>query len=175
VTGRGAVRFRPKNGFNPAAGRAGFTLIEILLVIALLALIAFLFIGGTGDLFRAQEKTADDIFWQAVQAARLRAVQDDMTVDLRYDEKLRQLQWSANGTSAVLDWPGKSVEFFPLNQHDTVLLGGQLLDAGHISVVHFYPDGATDRFRVQLTDNSGRVTRLEIDQWTCAPVVSKEH
>ena len=106
---------------------------------------------------------------------RLRAVQDDMTVDLRYDEKLRQLQWSANGTSAVLDWPGKSVEFFPLNQRDTILLGGQLLDAGHIPVVHFYSDGATDRFRVQLTDSSGRVTRLEIDQWTCAPIVSKEH
>ncbi len=175
MTGSPAVRFRPKNGFNPAAGRAGFTLIELLLAIALLGLIAFLFISGTSDLFRAQEKTADDVFWQAVQAARLRAVQDDLTVDLRYDEKLRQLQWSANGTSAVLDWPGKSVEFFPLNQRDTILLGGQLLDAGHIPVVHFYADGATDRYRVQLTDSSGRVTRLEIDPWTCAPIVSKEH
>ncbi len=171
---RTAVRFRRQPGLNRNRPSPGFTLIEILLAIALLGLIAFLFIGGASDLFRAQEKSVQDVFWQSVQSARLQAVQEDRTVVLRYDEKLHQLSWGVDGSGSSLDWPGRSVEFLPEDQHNSILLGGQLVDTGQIPFVRMYADGGTDRFRVHLTENGGRISRLEIDPWTCAPIVSKE-
>ena len=159
----GRVEIRP--------GWQAFTLLEVLLAIALLGLLASLFIVGGSDLFRARERTAADVFWQAVQAARLQAVQEDRTVQLRFDEKEHQVIWGSAGTTHELDWPGKNLEFLPVEQNDTILLGGQLAGTGRLAVVRFHADGGVDRFRAQLTDSAGQVTRLELDPWTCAPVL----
>jgi len=157
--------------FESRPGRQAFTLLEVLLAIALLGLLASLFITGGSDLFRARERTAADVFWQAVQAARLQAVQEDVTVRLRYNEKDHQVVWSSVGSSHELDWPGKNLEFLPVEQSDTILLGGQLAGTGRLKVVRFHADGGVDRFRAQLTDAAGQITRLELDTWTCAPVL----
>lgn len=161
MNGRGATR----------PGWQAFTLLEVLLAIALLGLLAALFITGGNDLFRARERTVVDVFWQAVQAARLQAVQEDGTVLLRYVEKDRQLVWSSAGGTHELGWPGKNLEFLPVEQNDTVLLGGQLVGTGRLAVVRFHADGGVDRFRAQLTDAAGQVTRLDLDPWTCAPIL----
>ncbi len=155
-------------------GLSGFTLIEILLVLALLSLLVSLFIAGASNMFRSQEKTMDDIFWQAVQAARLQAVESDLDVELRYDEKKNQLRWGAGGTAGNLAWPGKSLEFLPTEKRDTILIGGQLTDTGKLSVVKFFADGSVENFRAQLTGSDGHISRLEIDPWTCAPIVRKQ-
>ena len=152
------------------ASRA-FTLLEVIVAIALLGLVAGLFISGGSELFRARERTAADIFWQAVQAARLQAVQEDATVMLRFDEKKRRVVWNSAAAAHELDWPGKNLEFLPVDRNDTILLGGQLVGTGGMAVVRFYADGGVDRFRAQLTDAAGRVTRLDLDPWTCAPVL----
>jgi len=152
-------------------GRQGFTLIEILLVLALMSLLAALLIVGASDLFRSQEKTMDDIFWQAVQSARLQAVEGDVTVELRYDEKKNQVRWGVGESLASLPWPGKSLEFLPVERKDTMLIGGQLMDTTKVKMVKFFSDGCVENFRAQLTGNDGRSTRLEIDPWTCAPIV----
>jgi prepilin-type N-terminal cleavage/methylation domain-containing protein len=148
-----------------------FTLLEVIMVIALLGLIATLFVAGGREMFRARERTLDDIFWQAVQAARLQAVREDTTVALRFDEKNHRLVWGSMGEPHALDWPGKSVEFLAAESRDSILLGGQLVDTNGLKAVRFHADGTIDRFRVQLTDASGRVSRLELDPWTAAPVV----
>jgi Tfp pilus assembly protein FimT len=155
--------------FRPAC--RAFTVLEIIMAIALLGLVAGLFITGGSELFRARERTAADIFWQAVQAARLQAVQEDATVLLRFDEKKRRVIWNSAAAAHELDWPGKNLEFLPVDRNDTILLGGQLVGTGGMPVVRFYADGGVDRFRAQLTDAAGRITRLDLDSWTCAPVL----
>ncbi len=141
-------------------------------MIALLGLVAALFVSGSSELFRSRQRTPVDIFWEAVQAARLQAVQEDAVVTLRFDEKNARLLWGGpGGAERGLNWPGGKIEFLPVSSRDTVLLGGQLVDTGAMPAVHFYADGTADRFRVQLINNAGQVSRLEIDPWTAAPVV----
>lgn len=141
-------------------------------MIALLGLVGALFISGSSELFRSRQRTATDIFWEAVQAARLQAVQEDAVVTLRFDEKSARLLWGGPaGGERGLDWPGRNLEFLPAESRDTILIGGQLAGTGALSAVHFYADGTADRFRVQMTDTAGQISGLEIDPWTAAPVV----
>jgi prepilin-type N-terminal cleavage/methylation domain-containing protein len=154
-----------------SAGRRAFSLIEVLLVLALFGLVGALFITGGSEMFRARERTMTDVFWEAVQAARLQAVQEDTTVVLRFDEKAKRILWGATDESHGLDWPGRNLEFLPTESRDTILLGGQLVDTGGLATVRFFADGTTDRFRVQLTGADGKVSRLELDPWTAAPVL----
>jgi prepilin-type N-terminal cleavage/methylation domain-containing protein len=152
-------------------GRRAFTLLEVIVAIALLGMMSMLFITGGSEMFRARERTMEDVFWDAVQAARLQAVQGDTTVTMRFEEKSRRLLWGPpSGEPHGVDWPGRNLEFLPLESRDTILLGGQLVGVGRIEAVRFHADGTTDRYRVQLTDATGRVSRLELDPWTTAPV-----
>ncbi|HEX2860732.1 MAG TPA: type II secretion system protein [Lacunisphaera sp.] len=152
-------------------GRRAFTLIEVILAIALLGLVASLFITGGSEMFRARERTMTDVFWEAVQAARLEAVQGDTTVTMRFDEKSRRILWGATGDAHGVDWPGRNLEFLPMESGGSILLGGQLAGTGKLGAVRFHPDGTTDRYRVQLTDPTGQISRLELDPWTTAPVL----
>jgi prepilin-type N-terminal cleavage/methylation domain-containing protein len=154
-----------------SAGRRAFTLLEVILAIALLGLVASLFITGGSELFRARQRTMADVFWAAVQAARLQAVQEDTTVILRFEEKSKRLLWGASGDSHGLDWPGRNLEFLPTESRDTILLGGQLVHTNRLETVRFFADGTTDRFRVQLTNADGQVSLLDLDPWTAAPVL----
>lgn len=154
-----------------SAGRRAFTLLEVILAIALLGLVASLFITGGNEMFRARERTMVDVFWEAVQAARLEAVQEDTTVVLRFDEKSKRILWGATDESHGLDWPGRNLEFLPTESRDTILLGGQLVYTGRLTTVRFHADGTTDRFRVQLTDADGKISLIELDPWTAAPVL----
>jgi prepilin-type N-terminal cleavage/methylation domain-containing protein len=154
-----------------SAGRRAFTLLEVILAIALLGLVASLFITGGSEMFRARQRTMVDVFWAAVQAARLQAVQEDTTVTLRFDEKSKRILWGATDESHGLDWPGRNLEFLPTESRDTILLGGQLVHTNRLETVRFYADGTTDRFRVQLINAEGQVSLLDLDPWTAAPVV----
>jgi prepilin-type N-terminal cleavage/methylation domain-containing protein len=157
------------------SGRCGFTLVEILLVLALLSLLCTLFIANASNLFRSQEKTMNDVFWSAVQAARLQAVEGDRTVELRYDDRKNLLRWGTGETAAEASWPGKKLDFLPVEKRDTMLLGGQLVDINGMKLVRFYADGCVESFRAQLTGKDGLISHLEIDPWTCAPVVRVAH
>ena len=66
--------------------QAGFTLLEILLAIALVALIATALIAGSASLLNAKSVSADDIFWQAVGQARKTALQGAGDVKLSFDD-----------------------------------------------------------------------------------------
>jgi len=168
-TAAGILSPTGRRPFRPAS--RAFTLLEIVVALALLGLVAGLFISAGSEMLRARERTMADIFWEAVQGARLQAVQEDTTVLMSFDEKNRRVVWRSGGSSHELAWPGKKLEFLPTERNDSVLLGGQLVGTGAMPVVRFYADGCADRFRAQLTDVAGQVTRLEMDSWTCAPVL----
>ena len=161
------------NDVKSRRDRRGFTLIEILLVLALMTLLVSLFIAGASDFFRAQEKTMKDVFWESVQAARLQAVEGDRTIEMSYDEKKHQLRWGTGETAGSVAWPGKSLEFLPVEKRDFVLIGGQMKETGKVVAVKFYADGCVENFRAQLSEADGKDSYLEIDQWTCAPIVRK--
>jgi type II secretory pathway pseudopilin PulG len=156
-----------------ARRRAAFTLVEVLLAVGILGFVAFLFVSSAADLFRTTEPRPDEVFWQAVTAARQLALESNQTVTLRYDQEKRVLLWTAGpDTGHTLAFPGPLLEFLPVTEQGTILLGGQLAETGSLKLVRFYPDGGCDAFRVQLTDAAGRRTVLSIDPWTCAPVLA---
>jgi len=163
-------------GLNPRHGlrrRAAFTLIEVLLAVAILGFVSFLFLNSAADFFRAKELRADDIFWQGVTAARQLALETNQTVTFRYDRDKHVVVWMAGPeTSHTLAFPGKTLEFLPVTQQGTVLIGGQLTETTEITRIRFYPDGGCDAFRAQLTDAADRRMVLLIDPWTCAPMVA---
>lgn len=150
---------------------AAFTLIEVLLTLALLALVASVMITGTSQFFRLREKRPDELLWQAVAAAREHALATEQTVSLRYDTDAHQLAlaWPGGSDQAALD--GATIRFLPAEDTGHKLLGG-ILTANHdIPLVHFYPDGTCDAFRVELTLPSGKTDILQVDPWTCAPIL----
>ena len=153
--------------------RGAFTLVEVLLVVAVLGMAAFAFIGGASDLFRAKEPRPDDVFWQGVTAARQLALESDQTVTFQYDQEKHTLAWTtAASPGGSLVFPGRLLEFLPVTQQGLVLIGGRLTETESIKFVRFYPDGGCDAFRAQLTDAGGRLTVMAIDPWTCAPMLA---
>ena len=164
---------RPVPPARPARRRAGFTLVEILLVVALLALAASLFVSSIADLLRAREPRPDEIFWQGVTAARQLALETNRTVTLHYDKDKHQLAWATGPENAhTLGFPGRLLEFLPATEQGSILLGGQLAETGGLNLIRFYPDGGCDAFRAQLTDGADHRTVLTIDPWTCAPMLA---
>lgn len=153
--------------------RDAFTLVEILLVVALLGMLAFALVGGASDLFRTKEPRADEVFWQGVTAARQLALESNQTVTLRFDVEKHVLAWTASSAPGqALPFPGKLLEFLPVTSQGVILLGGQLTETDAIKSVRFYPDGGCDAFRVQLTDAADHRTVMAIDPWTCAPMLA---
>ena len=153
----GKIPFRVQRG-------AAFTLVEVLVVVALLAVAATAFLGGASNLFRAREPRADDTFWQAVNAARQLALESNQKVFLHYNEEKNQLEWKSDSAPAkTLPFPGKQLQLLPVVAQNLILVGGQAAETDAMKSVTFYPDGCCDAFRAQLVDNNDQRWTLSID------------
>lgn len=141
----------------------GFSLLELVVVLALFGLISALLIGGSGTLLKAV--TTDDVqntALSAVAAARHAAVLAGRTLEFRSDDQARVLSWGDG--SAALAGEG-SVRLLPAQKISSILVGGQLLESP-LARVRFYPDGTCDPFRLEIVHD--RVSQiLTIDPWTC--------
>ena len=145
----------------------------MLLAIAIIGFVAFLFVSSAADLFRTTDPRPDEVFWQGVTAARQQALETNQIVVLRYDPDRRTLAWVGGpDTAHALPFPGRLLEFLPVTEQGSILLGGQLTETGSLKLIRFYPDGGCDACRIQLTDAAGRRTVLAIDPWTCAPMLA---
>ncbi len=171
----------------------GFTLLEILLSIAIIALLAGALVGGTSRLLNEQPITADEVFWKAVQEARKTALKSEHEIRLKFDKEKKQFLLIDGLAPAPVGPDGITKEEVPLKTYvlppaasndltieflgagskggNTILVGGMLLEAQSIPHVTFYSDGTCMAFRVQLTRNGGTHT-LTIDPWTCAPILT---
>jgi prepilin-type N-terminal cleavage/methylation domain-containing protein len=159
--------------------RAGFTLLEVLITIALIALLTGVLVVGTSRLLGDRPKTADELFWLAVGAARKDALQHNRDVRLTLDAKTHQFVALSEGVETRHPFVAKEInelDFLApksVNASSSILVGGQLIETQTLPFVMFYGDGTCSPFRVQLKSRNG--TRvLEIDPWTCAQVLNNQ-
>ena len=158
---------------------AGFTLLEMLLALALIALLAGALIGGSSALLADKPVSVDDVFWNTVQAARKSALNTQQDMALRYDEKTKSFQLTAPDGSAVGAFPltnppsDLAVEFLSMQRTGgLILLGGSIVETEPLTGgVTFYADGTCTAFRLQIRANGGAHI-LAIDPWTCSPVIT---
>jgi prepilin-type N-terminal cleavage/methylation domain-containing protein len=147
-------------------GAAAFTLLEVLVVLALIGLISALLIGSSGALLKSIGR--DDIettALTAIAATRHSAVLAGHQQDLHYDDQTRTLSWDAG--AAALTGDG-TVRLLPAVKTSAMLVGGQAVEPP-LSRVRFYADGTCDPFRLEIAkDNTSRI--LSIDPWTCTPL-----
>ena len=159
----------------------GFTLLEVLLSLAIIALIGSVLIGGSAQLLNDKPVSADDVFWKAVQEARKTALNSGREVRLTFlDDKDKD-----KGKAFIVD-DGMAKQQFPVatgptdnlevtflstqKSTNSILVGGVLLET-QATRVKFYPDGTCTPFRTQFFRN-GAQHILSIDPWTCAPVLT---
>lgn len=174
----------------------GFTLLEVLLSIAIILLLGGVLIGGSAHLLSDKPVTAHEVFWKAVQEARRAALKAEHEVRLRYDKDKRRFvivdglapsRLAADGftreEAALKELPvpvppganaGNSdleITFLAARKGPSMLIGGMLVEAEPVPYVTFYSDGTCSAFRVQVMRGGG-ASVLSIDPWTCAPVLT---
>ena len=162
------------------AARCGFTLLEVLLALAIIALIASVLIGGSASLLGDRAVTPTDVFWKTVQECRKTALKTGKDVRLAFEPKDKKFLVSdASGReSGTQEYPIPSpgddlVLTFLTTQKGAsmILLGGVAVETQTLPFVTFYSDGTCTPFRAQIQRNGG-VTALAIDPWTCAAVLA---
>jgi Tfp pilus assembly protein FimT len=143
-----------------------FSLLELLLVLALFGLIGTLVVGAVGTMLRESDRnSALEKSLHAVAKARHDAVFHGETVDLRYDDKLRQLNWG-RGLEEIAE--GENIRLLPAARISSMLIGGRLVEEP-VARVRFYPNGTCDPFRLEIVrEKTSQI--LAIDPWTCTPL-----
>jgi prepilin-type N-terminal cleavage/methylation domain-containing protein len=155
----------------------GFTLIEILLALALIGLLSWIFVGGSNALLNERGLSPDEQFWKVCSAARKEALEEHRSVVLTYDPKARDfvLGGDAHPRKVPLTGPDDLViDFHPVqsDSSSSVLVGGTLVETEPLGAVMFYDDGTCTPFRAQVRTTLGAHI-LSIDPWTCAPILQK--
>ena len=77
--------------FSPRP-RAGFSMLEVLLAIALLALLGGALISVGSNLITVQPVTVDDVFWKAVTETRKAALKAEHEMRLKYDAEKKSFR-----------------------------------------------------------------------------------
>lgn len=163
------------------ARRRAFTLLEILLSLAIIGLLAGILIGGAASLLSDKPLSLDDIFWSSVQEARKCALRHQREVQLRFvNDKEKGRAFVVQDGSELKEFPvvglaaaGDPTVDFLSNQKGgpTMLIAGMLVETKTVPAVTFYPDGTCTAFRLQIS-RSGTSYILSIDPWTCAAVLT---
>lgn len=171
--------------------RRAFTLLEVLLSLAIIALLGSVLIGGASHLLNEQPVTSDQVFWRAVQEARKAALKVEHDIRLKFDGEKKQFVLIDGLAPSVLAADGFTLEETPLKVlpiapalatdltveflasvkgGNTILVGGVLIEAQTVPYVTFYADGTCSAFRAQFT-RAGSAQVLTVDPWTCAPML----
>lgn len=164
---------------RPTRARSGFTLLEVLLTLALIALLAGVLVVGVNSMLSDHPKSPEELFWSAVAETRKEALLNNQDVRLSFDTETRE--FVARSQTGETRHPFVERETCDLDflapktpgGFSAILIAGELVETQTLRQVTFYGDGTCSPFRVQLKTRTG-VRVLELDPWTCAPVLSEE-
>ena len=156
---------------------SAFTLLEILLAIALMGLLAAVLVTGAANVLSDKPVTPEAVFLKAVQQARAAALTGEREVRMSFDGKLKAFLLDDSVATQSLVVPQTTreltVDFLSTaTGSSSVLIGGELVNTQTMPGVTFYPDGTCTPFRVQFRAG-GAAHVLAIDPWTCAQVLPK--
>ena len=173
-----STSFRVVPGSGTTGKASAFTLLEMLLTLALIALLAGALIGGSSALLSEKPQSTDDVFWSTVRAARKSALNAQNDLNLRFDERAKAFVLTAtDGAGQTFPVPNASsdlvVDFLAAQTTGgSVLLGGTVVEKEPLpGGVTFYSDGTCTAFRAQIRV-AGGAHIVAIDPWTCSPVIT---
>ncbi len=164
------------------AGRgkaAGFTLIEIILTVALLSLLTTMFVLNIASLLRdTQIRSLENEYWRAVDAARSSAVYKQKPYVVEWLPKENAFAVSASGTVERFELDTSEFGSIPVEvqfeevspENSLILVRGQLVMQREVATVTFFPDGTCTPYEVSLKIGDFQ-TRFKMDPWTGARLV----
>jgi type II secretory pathway pseudopilin PulG len=161
-------------------GAAAFTILELLLALAIIALLGTVLIGGSAQLLNDKPISADEVFWKAVQEARKDALKTGEEVRLTFvddRDKGKAFVVTHGTTPQPFPLPPTSgadltVSFLTTQKGaSSMLVAGQLVETQTVPAVLFYGDGTCTAFRAQF-QRGGSTHLVSIDPWTCAPMLT---
>ena len=156
----------------------GFTLLEILLALALIGLLSASLITAGTHLIDSRPHTPEEVFWEATGTARRTALKTQTEIGLSFDEKEKRFVVTQGGTEQTFPVEGPrelTIDLLPARSTGgALLIGGQLVESETIESVAFYPDGTCSPFRVQFRA-TGPAKVISIDPWTCAAMLVEEN
>jgi general secretion pathway protein H len=165
-TRQGCLQARSPAGLTR---RQGFTLLEILLVLALLALLGSVMVGGAVSLLKANEaKDPETALLKMMQAVRGEAVAAGAMIEIRQLPEDAGFLWGSARAEVLPLSPGVKIRLIAPEFGRASLIGGQLEESPVIRL-RFYPDGSCDPVRVEIRRGENRRT-YAIDPWTAAPL-----
>ena len=144
-------------------------MLEILLVLALLALLGSVMVGGAVSLLKANEaKDPETTVLKMMQTVRGEAVASGTVIEVRQLPEDAGFLWGAAGAEALPVSPTVKVRLIAAEVGRGSLIGGQLEETP-VARLRFYPDGSCDPVRVEIRRGQNRRT-YAIDPWTAAPL-----
>lgn len=158
----------------PAPRRRGFTLAEVLLVLALMALVSGVLVIGASSLLGGDKDDPEAALLAVLQKARREAVERDETVELSIDAEHDTYAWGdADEQSVTLPASDKvRVRLLAPKSLGAVLIGGEA-EERPLGRLRIHPDGTCDQARIEVRRNGAR--RLyDIDPMTCAPLPGED-
>jgi general secretion pathway protein H len=155
-------------------------MLELLLALAIVALIGTVLIGGSAALLQSRAVAPSEVFWKTVQECRKAALKNGADVRLSFEPKEKKfvLTNTSGLDASVQNFPIPSatddlqITFLTTQKGASmILIGGIAVETQTLPYVTFYADGTCTPFRTQIQRTSG-ASVLSIDPWTCAAVLA---
>ena len=154
---------------------AVFTLLEIIVVIALMGMLATVLSVGASRLLAERKESPEEIFWGAVGEARKYALMEQCEVRLSFDSEAQAFVASTDlgSQSFPINVPERiEITFLGMRKGESsILVGGRLIETSPLDRVRFFDDGTCTPFRAQILVGTQSPVVLEVDPWTCAEVL----
>ena len=158
--------------------RSAFTLLEIIVVIALMGMLAAVLSVGASRLLADRPDSPEQIFWGAVGEARKFALTNQSEVRLRFDRESQAFVASTEQgeRSFPIQFEGElELNFLGMRKGESsILVGGRLIETSPLDSVRFFDDGTCTPFRAQLIVRGQTPLVLEVDPWTCAEILRSD-